>query len=95
MPEGSFAVFQPEAGFLRADRALAAFAKGVDVREHERVDRLQDVEADVVVCTAGSWARELLAEEGIDLPVRVTRETVAYFRLPDPRMYRTVNVSIG
>jgi len=85
VPEGMFAVFQPEAGYLRADRALAAFAQGIDVREHERVERLRDVDADVVVCTGGSWARELLAEEGIDLPVRVTRETVAYFRLADPR----------
>jgi sarcosine oxidase len=84
-PEGQFAVFQPEAGYLHADRALSAFAGGLDVRERVRIDRLADVDADVVVCTAGSWARELLAQEGIDLHVRVTRETVAYFRLPDPR----------
>src|SRR5207237_7725680 len=70
---------------LRADRALAAFARDLQLREGERVERLADVDADVVVCTAGSWARELLAQEGIELPVRISRETVAYFRLPDAR----------
>jgi sarcosine oxidase len=33
------------------------------------------------VVTAGGWARDLLASAGIDLPVWVTRETVAYFEL--------------
>ena len=38
-------------------------------------------EAAAVVVTAGGWARPLLATAGIDLPVRVTRETVAFFEL--------------
>ena len=38
-------------------------------------------EAATVVVTAGGWARSLLATAGIDLPVRVTRETVAFFEL--------------
>jgi sarcosine oxidase len=37
-------------------------------------------EARAVVVTAGSWAKPLLEPLGIDLPVEVTRETVAYFR---------------
>lgn len=85
VPAGTFAVLQPEAGIVRADRALAALARAVGVRERTPVRRLADVEADVVVCAAGAWARELLAAEGIELPVRVTRETVTYFRLRDPR----------
>jgi sarcosine oxidase len=85
VPEGSFAMFQPEAGIARADRTLAALAPAVDVREGTRVPRLAEVDAEIVVCAGGSWARELLAAEGIKLPVRVTRETVAYFRLSDPR----------
>jgi sarcosine oxidase len=85
VPAGSLAVFQPDAGIARADRTLAALARSLDVREGEAVPRLSDVDAEVVVCAAGSWARGLLAAEGIDLPVRVTRETVAYFRLADPR----------
>ena len=42
------------------------------------------IEAGTVVVTAGGWARSLLATAGIDLPVRPTRETVAYFRLEVP-----------
>jgi sarcosine oxidase len=84
VPAGSFAVLQPEAGVVLADRALAAFARGLDVREGSPVQRLSGVDADVVVCAAGAWARQLLAAEGIELPVKVTRETVAYFRLADP-----------
>jgi sarcosine oxidase len=38
--------------------------------------------APVAVVTAGGWARGLLSQVGIDLPVRVTRETVAYFSHP-------------
>jgi sarcosine oxidase len=37
----------------------------------------------VAVVTAGGWGRELLGPAGIDLPVRPTRETVAYFRLDE------------
>jgi sarcosine oxidase len=46
--------------------------------------------APVVVVTAGSWAAGLLGPLGIDLPVRVTRETVAYCRVPE----RTVLPSV-
>lgn len=35
--------------------------------------------ARVAVVTAGSWAKDLLAGAGIDLPVEVSRQTVAYF----------------
>ena len=50
--------------------------RGVDVREHERAHP-DEVAADAVVVTAGSWVNELLADP---LPVKVTRETVCYFR---------------
>src|SRR5207248_3823489 len=36
VPEESFAVVQPEAGIVRADKALAAFARDLDVREETR-----------------------------------------------------------
>jgi sarcosine oxidase len=80
----SFVLFQPDAGVIYSDRALAAFARGLDIHEHHRVESLGDVEEPVVVVTAGPWARRLLAPEGIDLPVVETRETVAYFRLEGP-----------
>jgi sarcosine oxidase len=39
--------------------------------------------ARVAVVTAGAWARGLLGPAGVYLPVRPTRETVAYFRLDE------------
>jgi sarcosine oxidase len=39
--------------------------------------------ADAVVVTAGGWVRELLSPAGIDVPVRPTRETIAYFALDE------------
>jgi sarcosine oxidase len=76
VPDGSFAVLQPEAGIVRADKALAAFARELDVRYETHVHP-DDLDAEVVVVTAGSWVNELLLEP---LPVKVTRETVCYFR---------------
>lgn len=81
VPDGWTALFQPEAGIIRADIAHRAFvdravARGARVEEDTRVDSLDDVDAEVVVVTAGPWARRFFP----DLPVRTTRETVAYFR---------------
>jgi sarcosine oxidase len=77
-------LFQPAAGVVYADRALRAFARGLDLREGRRVESLDDLDEPVVVVAAGPWARGLLAPLGIDLPVVETRETVAYFRLEGP-----------
>jgi sarcosine oxidase len=82
IPPGSFAVLQPEAGIVRADRALAAFARGIDVRYAARVASLADLDAPCVVITAGAWVNDLIVPP---LPVRVTRETVCYFRPADAR----------
>jgi sarcosine oxidase len=78
VPEESFVVTQHEAGIARADKALAAFRRELDVREGRRVSP-DELDADVVVVTAGSWVNELLDDP---LPVKTTRETVCYFR-PD------------
>jgi monomeric sarcosine oxidase len=80
-PDGWTALFQPEAGIVRADLAHRAFvdrvlAQGVRLHEHTRVESLDDVDAEVVVLTAGPWVLQFFP----DLPVRTTRETVAYFR---------------
>lgn len=79
--EGS-ALFQPDAGIVRADLAHRAFLdgalrRGAQLVEETRLDRLDALEADAVVVTAGPWARRLIP----DLPVETTRETVCYFRL--------------
>jgi sarcosine oxidase len=76
VPEGSFAVLQPEAGIVRADKALAALSRDLDVRYATRVHP-DELDAEVVVVTAGSWVNKLLNEA---LPVKVTRETLCYFR---------------
>jgi sarcosine oxidase len=81
VPEDSHVLFQPDAGVVYAERALRAFGRGVDIREHRRVESLDELDEPVVVVTAGPWARRLLASHGIDLPVVETRETVAFFRL--------------
>jgi sarcosine oxidase len=82
LPPGSFAVLQPQAGIIRADRALAAFARGIDVRYGARVASLADLDEACVVVTAGAWVNDLIKPP---LPIRVTRETVCYFRPADAR----------
>jgi monomeric sarcosine oxidase len=81
VPDGWTALFQPEAGIVRADLAHRAFvdagvARGVRLVENHRVESLEDLETEVVVVTAGPWVKRFFP----DLPVRATRETVAYFR---------------
>jgi glycine/D-amino acid oxidase-like deaminating enzyme len=81
VPDGWTVLFQPEAGIVRADAAHRAFVdgavrNGTRLEENTRIRSLDEIDADAVVVTAGAWVREFFP----DLPVRVTRETVAYFR---------------
>jgi len=81
VPDGWTALFQPEAGIVSADLAHRAFldcalARGMQLCERTPVASLDDVAAEAVVVTAGPWVRKFFP----DLPVRTTRETVAYFR---------------
>jgi sarcosine oxidase len=81
VPEGWTALFQPEAGIVRADLAHRAFvdraiAHGARLEEETRVESLDDLDAKAIVLTAGPWVKTFFP----DLPVRTTRETVAYFR---------------
>jgi sarcosine oxidase len=87
VPDGLQAVLQEDAGYVRADLALEAFSRGLQILPETKVLSLDPldttigrIEAEVVVVTAGPWARELLAGV-VALPVAPTRETVAYFRL--------------
>ncbi|MEX2238734.1 MAG: N-methyl-L-tryptophan oxidase [Dehalococcoidia bacterium] len=70
----------------------SAVTAGAEVRERSRVDSIKAagdgvevetaegmVHAQVAVVTAGAWAAGILGSLGIDLPLRPTRETVAYF----------------
>ena len=82
LPDGWTALFSEEAGIVRADVARHAFldVAGVRVETGSRVESLDALDADVVVVTAGPWVRRLVP----DLPVRVTCETLAYFRREGP-----------
>jgi sarcosine oxidase len=82
LPEGWAALFVPDAGVVFADRARHALlaAAGVEVEANRRIESTDELDAEVVVVTAGSWIRELVP----DVPVTVTRETVAYFRREGP-----------
>lgn len=82
LPEGWSALHVADAGVVFADRARHAFleAAGVEVETGRRIESTDELDADVVVVTAGSWVRELVP----DVPVTVTRETVAYFRREGP-----------
>ena len=81
VPDGWTALFQPEAGIVRADVAHRTFveralAHGARLEEHRRVESLDELDAAAVIVTAGPWVRKLIA----DVPVRPTRETLGYFR---------------
>lgn len=81
VPDGWTALFQPEAGIVRADLAHRAFidgalAHGARLQEDTCVASLDELDAKVIVVTVGPWVRSFFP----DLPVRTTRETVAYFR---------------
>jgi sarcosine oxidase len=82
LPEGWTALQTADAGVVFADRARHAFldAAGVEVETNRRIESTDELDADVVVVTAGSWVRDLVP----DLPVTVTRETVAYFKREGP-----------
>ena len=82
LPEGWSALQTADAGVVFADRARHAFldTAGVAVETNRRIESTDELDADVVVVTAGSWVRDLVP----DLPVTVTRETVAYFKREGP-----------
>jgi sarcosine oxidase len=46
--------------------------------------------APIAVITAGAWAQPLLATAGLDVPLRVTREVIAYARFPGPAALPTL-----
>jgi sarcosine oxidase len=95
LPNGWSALYVPDAGVVFADRARHAFleAAGVDVETNRRIESTDELDADVVVVTAGSWVLDFFP----DLPVSVTRETVAYFRRegPPPPSIVDLNVQSG
>ena len=82
LPDGWSALHLADAGVVFADRARHAFleAAGVEVETNRRIESPDELDADTVVVTAGAWVRDFVP----DLPVTVTRETLAYFRREGP-----------
>jgi len=91
VPGGWTALQVADAGVVYADRARHAFLGGVDVRTNTRIESLDDVDADAVVVTAGAWIGRLVG--GLD--VRVTRETVVYFRHTGPLLPSVADIGAG
>jgi sarcosine oxidase len=95
LPDGWAALYIPDAGVVFAERARHAFldAAGVEVETNRRIESTDELEAEVVVVTAGSWVRELVP----DVPVTVTRETLAYFNRtgPPPPAIADLNAETG
>lgn len=89
VPDGWAALWQPAAGVVHADRARRAFLRDVDVRTGVRIDAAEELDADTVVLTVGGWIRRFAP----DVPVRVTRETVAYFRHDGPPLPSVVELN--
>jgi sarcosine oxidase len=92
LPDGWTALHLADAGVVFADRARHAFleAAGVEVETDRRIESTDELDADVVVVTAGSWVRDLVP----DLPVTVTRETLAYFECEGPPAASIVDLSV-
>ena len=87
---------------VRAAARLASEA-GAELREATRVERISDhdtfaevvidggtIRAPVVVVTAGAWARNLLSDAGLDLPLVPTLEQVSYYKLETPSPLPTI-----
>jgi sarcosine oxidase len=99
LPDGWTALLQPEAGIVRADLARRAFLdvarrNGAQVETGRRIESTDELDADAVVVTAGAWVRKLVP----DVPVEVTRETLAYFRrdgAPGPAIVELDEVTRG
>jgi sarcosine oxidase len=89
VPDGWAALWQPAAGVVHADRARRAFLGDTQVECGTRVDDPDEVDADVVVLTVGAWIRGFAP----DVPVRVTRETVAFFRHDGPPLPSVVELN--
>jgi glycine/D-amino acid oxidase-like deaminating enzyme len=82
LPEGWTALHTSDAGVVFSEQARHKFleAAGAEVETNRRIESTDELDAEVVVVTTGAWVRELIP----DLPVTVTRETLAYFHNEGP-----------
>ena len=90
VPDGWSALWQPAAGVVHADRARRLFLGDTKVHAGTRVGSADDLDADVVVLTVGAWIKNFVP----DVPVRVTRETIGYFRHDGPPLPSVVELNV-
>jgi sarcosine oxidase len=101
LPPGYIGVFQPDGGFLAVEEALDTYitlakAAGAEVRTGITVRSLAETAngvrvetdgevfgADQIIVSAGAWATKLFP----NLPLRVTREVIAWFEASDPALF--------
>ncbi len=101
LPSDTIGVFQPDGGFLAVEDALEtnialAKAAGAEVRTGIKVRAVDETssgvrviaegetfEADQIIVSAGAWATKFFP----NLPLRVTREVIAWFEPSDPSLF--------
>lgn len=110
---GTRALFQADAGIADPERGNAAHqrlarAAGADLREHARVDAIEDHGGELVVrmeggthhatgsivVAADAWTNDLLGPLGTPLPLSVTREQVTWFEVADAPAYEPARFPI-
>lgn len=98
LPDSVPIMYSPDGAIVLASRAWRAFAaaaveRGALIQERSPVEDIgidgsvtladgKRLRGRSVIVTAGAWARPLLSRAGIDIAVRPTRETIAYFEIP-------------
>ena len=100
IPSDYVGVFQPDGGFVAAEatvEALVALARAAEAEIRTGVCVLSvtpngqgvrirtsggDIEARTAIVTAGAWLKELVPD--LPVPVRATREVMAWFKPRDP-----------
>jgi sarcosine oxidase len=110
LPPDYVAVVQPDGGFVEAEPTIAAqvalaTAAGADIRSGERVRAIEPragsvrivtdcdvVEAGAAIVTAGAWTRSLLPD--LAVPLRATREVMAWFEPADAELFSAFPVFI-
>ena len=106
----STAVFQPDGGFLHAEGGVlaqieVARAAGADLRAEEIVRAVEPrgnrvrvvtdrdgLETDIAIVAAGPWTTKLLPH--LALPLRVTRQVVAWFEPTGPADFAPENFPV-
>ena len=85
---GEHGLYQADGGIAYADRVLSALATGVQIREHSRVESIDETDGGVLVgdmlahaavVSVGAWAPTL-----VQVDATPTLETTSYFSLQEP-----------